>query len=157
MKNKLFLVSLLLLCPFSATSCEPAEDGDINEWVGEYQFTSNNCKHCHHYVVGGTEVLSTEKFKMDTDHFFIYTDKTWKIPDSKGLGPKGTIRCYKDHINLLDFSMDYRIESKYDFKIYKEMMAEQERTYLRYYRDESEGRITGDYDFDIREVRFWLK
>lgn len=151
----------LLLCSFSFASCETKEakeDGNINDWVGEYEFTSNYCEHWHRYI-DGTErqIRDPEYFKKDTDHFFIYADKTWKIPNSKGLGPEGTIKCYKDHINLLGFSMDYRIESNYDFKFYVETTEETERTFLQYKRDESEGRITGDYDFDIRVVRFWLK
>ena len=159
MKFKAFLIPILLLCSFSTNSCgEKKEDGDINEWVGEYEFTSNYCEHWHRYYDGSEKkVRETEYFKKDTDHFFIDADKTWKIPDSKGLGPKGTIKCYKDYINLLNFSMDYRIESKYDFKFYVETTEESERTFLQYKRDESEGRITGDYDFDIRVVRFWLK
>ncbi|MCQ2796797.1 MAG: hypothetical protein MJ213_05850 [Bacilli bacterium] len=157
MKTKL-LLSLFLLSSFSFTSCEAKEDGNINDWVGEYEFTSNYCEHWHRYI-DGTErqIRDSEYFKKDTDHFFIYADKTWKIPNSKGLGPEGTIKCYKDHINLLGFSMDYRIESNYDFKFYVETTEETERTFLQYKRDESEGRITGDYDFDIRVVRFWLK
>lgn len=158
MKTKLLIVPFLLLCSFNFTSCGAKEDGDINDWVGEYEFTSNYCEHWHRYIDGTKkQIRDPEYFQKDTDHFFIYADKTWKIPNSKGLGPKGTIRCYKDHINLLEFSMDYRIESKYDFKFYVETTAETERTFLRYYRDESEGRVRGDYDFDIRVIRFWLK
>lgn len=157
MNKKLTLVLPLLLFPFSVISCEPAEDGDINEWVGEYEFTSNYCEHWHRYLDGTKrQIRDPEYFKKDTDPFVIYSDKTWKIPDYKGLGPTGKIKCYKDHINLLDFSMDYRIESKFNFKLVTET-TEVERTFLQYRLDESEGRITGDYDFDIRVVRFWLK
>lgn len=158
MKLKLLLIPTLILCSLSVPSCAAKEDGDINEWVGEYEFTSNYCQHWHRYLDGTKrQIRDPEYFKKDTDHFFIYADKTWKIPDYKGMGPSGTIKCYKDHINLLDFSMDYRIESKYDFKFYVETTEETERTYLQYKRDESEGRTRGDYDFDIRVVRFWLK
>ncbi|MCQ2792420.1 MAG: hypothetical protein MJ208_02730 [Bacilli bacterium] len=158
MKLKLILIPFLLPCSFGIFSCEKKEDGNINDWVGEYEWVSNYCEHWHRYYDGSKkQIAESEEFKKDQDHFFIYSDKTWKILDSKGLGPKGTIRCYKDHINLLDFSMDYRIESTYDFKFHRETTTESERIFLRYYRDESEGRTTGDYDFDIRVIRLWLK
>lgn len=151
MKTKLFIIPCLLLTSFVAPSCAPKEDGDINEWVGEYQWVENYCNYCHHYLDGTKRIVNSEVY-ITGDNLIIYQDKTWRMPDSKDLGPSGTIRCYKNHINLLNFSMDYRIEAKFEFRfIYNELKTHK---WLDYHLDESSGRTSGDYDYKDRRVYF---
>ena len=146
MKKYLLPFVLLLCCPF--VSCDK-EDGDISEWVGTYHWSVNYHEDWS-YVLGESACTKHEDYPMEKDlDFLIQDDKTWHIPDPKGPGKSGQIKCYKDHINLLDLLLDYRIDSSFAFSYVKE-----ERSDFIKYEKNTNPYVGDHYTYEIRRVAF---
>lgn len=141
------VLSVLLIGLFNS-SCDK-EDGDINEWVGTYHWSSNYYEEWS-YVLGESKCNKHEDYRMDKNlDFLIKSDKTWLIPDPKGPGKSGQIKCYKDHINLLEMLLDYRIDSSFPFIYVKE-----ERNTFITYETNTNPHIGDHYTYQIRRVSF---
>lgn len=153
MKTKLALLPLLLLCSFSVTSCDK-EDGNINDWVGTYHWSSNEIQYWSYSLGVKTWQRTDYHKKEDEINMVINSDKTWKFPVEKDpkLGKSGRIKCYKKYINLLDMQNDYLVKSSYAFKL----VIETGGTFLQYYKDTSIGRHKDHYDYTITIVSFKL-
>ncbi|MCQ2794518.1 MAG: hypothetical protein MJ207_04150 [Bacilli bacterium] len=152
MNKRLILLPILLLGCFNVTSCN-AEDGDINEWVGEYKWGANREEKWHHFITGEKKKQSETSYWWEDYRypFVIKQDKTWFQHNSDKIetsGYSGKVKCYKDHLCFTDMPSNYHVNVKFNFK----HNTDTQGAWIRYYYDESVDRHDLDYDYTIRTI-----
>ena len=115
MKKRLLLSLTLLItmCPI-ISGCSLFENGDINDYVGNYRVTISYERRKHYYW--GNTTLISESCPVDVGaKIVIRPDK--KVEFSYPMGDamvKGRVRVFKDYVTFTDlnFSSSYKFKKK---------------------------------------------
>lgn len=152
---KIFKRLILLITIIAPLTACDSEDGDINDWVGSYRWSSNVEEKWHQFITGERKKQNEVSYSWDEYKYniVIKEDKTWFQPNSDKIatsGYSGKVKCYKDHICFIDMPSNYHIKNEYNFSFQNDSQGK----WLKYYFNEGTDKHGLDYDYTIRTVCF---
>lgn len=136
-------VKALLACLIGATgmvmlsSCDLIEDGNINDFVGEYE-SGTGVERTKHYYWGNTTIKGESTFLDSGCKILIYSNKraTLQYPNN-GQILEGRVRVFSNYVTFTNFNFD----SSYHFEL------KEDHSLVHSYYEDKHGL---DYDFVTR-------